>query len=256
MLMQDKVVLITGGAGGIGQATAKLFLDQGAKVVLVDINESSLEKAMQSLTSSQENIAIIQADVTNEADVKNYVQETVSHFGRIDVFFNNAGINGPVAEITDLEKDAFEQIMSINVTGVFLGLKHVLAQMKEQGHGRIINTASNAAYIGSAGMVGYIASKHAVAGITKTAALEAAPAGIRVNAVAPAAIDTQMLADIQNNLTPGEPEKSGEAIKQGIPVGRFGTPEEVAQIVRFLASDEASFVHGALYNVDGGMQAD
>ncbi len=105
-------------------------------------------------------------------------------------------------------------------------------------------------------MVGYIASKHAVAGITKTAALEAAPSGIRVNAVAPAAIDTQMLADIQNNLTPGEPEKSGEAIKQGIPVGRFGTPEEVAQIVRFLASDEASFVHGALYNVDGGMQAD
>ncbi|WP_339282856.1 SDR family NAD(P)-dependent oxidoreductase [Oceanobacillus sp. FSL K6-3682] len=254
--MQDKVVLITGGAGGIGQATAKLFLDQGAKVVLVDINESSLEKAMQSLTSSQENIAIIQADVTNEADVKNYVQETVNHFGRIDVFFNNAGINGPVAEITELEQDAFEQIMSINVTGVFLGLKHVLAQMKKQGDGRIINTASNAAYIGSAGMVGYIASKHAVAGITKTAALEAAPSGIRVNAVAPAAIDTQMLADIQNNLTPGEPEKSGEAIKQGIPVGRFGTPEEVAQIVRFLASDEASFVHGALYNVDGGMQAD
>lgn len=157
---------------------------------------------------------------------------------------------------TDLEKEAFEQIMAINVTGVFLGLKHVLTQMKKQGHGRIINTASNAAYIGSAGMVGYIASKHAVAGITKTAALEAAPAGIRVNAVAPAAIDTQMLADIQNNLTPGEPEKSGEAIKQGIPVGRFGAPEEVAQIVRFLASDEASFVHGALYNVDGGMQAD
>ncbi|WP_040978681.1 SDR family NAD(P)-dependent oxidoreductase [Oceanobacillus jeddahense] len=254
--MRDKVVLITGGAGGIGQAAAKLFLNEGAKVVLVDINESSLAKAKESLTDSPENVGIIQADVTNEADVKNYVQETVKQFGRIDIFFNNAGINGPVAEITDLDKDTFEQVMSINVTGVFLGLKHVLKQMKEQGHGRVINTASNAAYIGSAGMVGYIASKHAVAGITKTAALETAPLGIRVNAVAPAAIDTQMLKDIQNNLTPGEPEKSGEALKQGIPVGRFGAPDEVAQIVRFLASDEASFVHGALYNVDGGMQAD
>ncbi|MFD1414328.1 SDR family NAD(P)-dependent oxidoreductase [Oceanobacillus jeddahense] len=254
--MQDKVVLITGGAGGIGQAAAKLFLNEGAKVVLVDINESSLAKAKESLTDSPENVGIIQADVTNEVDVKNYVQETVKQFGRIDIFFNNAGINGPVAEITDLDKDTFEQVMSINVTGVFLGLKHVLKQMKEQGHGRVINTASNAAYIGSAGMVGYIASKHAVAGITKTAALETAPLGIRVNAVAPAAIDTQMLKDIQNNLTPGEPEKSGEALKQGIPIGRFGAPDEVAQIVRFLASDEASFVHGALYNVDGGMQAD
>ncbi|GAA0315212.1 short chain dehydrogenase [Oceanobacillus oncorhynchi subsp. incaldanensis] len=254
--MRDKVVLITGGAGGIGQAAAKLFLNEGAKVVLVDINESSLAKAKESLTDNPENVGIIQADVTKEEDVKKYVQETVDQFGRIDVFFNNAGINGPVAEITDLDKDTFEQIMSINVTGVFLGLKHVLQQMKIQGHGRVINTASNAAYIGSAGMVGYIASKHAVAGITKTAALETAPLGIRVNAVAPAAIDTQMLQDIQNNLTPGEPEKSGEALKQGIPVGRFGAPDEVAQIVRFLASDEASFVHGALYNVDGGMQAD
>ncbi|BAC14673.1 SDR family NAD(P)-dependent oxidoreductase [Oceanobacillus iheyensis] len=254
--MEGKVVLITGGAGGIGQATAKLLLDYGAKVALVDINEDSLVKAKESLHVEDDRVFTITGNVTVEEDVENYVKQTVDRFGKIDVFFNNAGVNGPVSPITELDQATFEKIMSINVTGVFLGLKHVMKQMKKQGYGSIVNTASNAAYIGSAGMVSYIASKHAVAGITKTAALEVASDGIRVNAVAPAAIDTQMLADIQNNLTPGEPEKSGEALKQGIPAGRFGAPEEVAQVVKFLASDDASFVNGSLYNVDGGMQAD
>ncbi|AXI07757.1 glucose 1-dehydrogenase [Oceanobacillus sp. 143] len=254
--MEGKVVLITGGAGGIGQETAQLFLDNGAKVVLVDINEEALSNAKTSLNGNGDDILVVKANVTDEQDVQNYVKQTVDTYGKIDVFFNNAGINGPFASIKDLEKETFETILSINVTGVFLGLKHVIKQMESQGYGSIINTASNAAYIGSAGMAGYIASKHAVAGLTKTAALEAAGSGIRVNAVAPAAIDTQMLADIQNNITPGEPEASGEAIKQGIPVGRFGAPKEVAQVVLFLASDNASFVTGSLYNVDGGMQAD
>lgn len=254
--MEHKVVLITGGAGGIGQETAQLFLDNGAKVVLVDINKDALERAKASLNAEPDRVVVVGADVTNEEDVKNYVKQTVDAFGKIDVFFNNAGINGPFAQIKDLEKEKFEQILNINVTGVFLGLKHVIKQMEVQGYGSIINTASNAAYIGSAGMAGYIASKHAVAGITKTAALETASSGIRINAVAPAAIDTQMLADIQNNITPGEPEASGEAIKQGIPIGRFGAPKEVAQVVLFLASEHASFVTGSLYNVDGGMQAD
>lgn len=254
--MRDKVILITGGAGGIGRETAQLFLNKGAKVVLVDINKDALENAKSTLNADQENILVVQADVTNEEDVKNYVKQTVGAFGKIDVFFNNAGINGPFKEIKDLDKKTFEQILSINVTGVFLGMKHVILQMEKQGHGSIINTASNAAYIGSAGMPGYIASKHAVAGLTKTAALEVAKSGIRVNAVAPAAIDTQMLADIQNNITPDDPEVSGEAIRQGIPLGRFGAPKEVAQVVLFLASDHSSFVTRTLYNVDGGMQAD
>ncbi|PAV28635.1 oxidoreductase [Virgibacillus profundi] len=254
--MRDKVVLITGGAGGIGKSTAQLFLDNEAKVVLVDINQEALDNAKNTLNANEDRIHVVQANVTDEDDVKNYVKETVDKFGKIDVFFNNAGVNGPFEMIKDLDKEKFEQTLSINVTGVFLGLKHVIRQMEAQGNGSIINTASNAAYIGSAGMAGYIASKHGVAGLTKTAALEAAGNGIRVNAVAPAAIDTQMLADIQNNITPGEPEQSGEAIKQGIPAGRFGAPDEVAQVVLFLASDNASFVNGSLYNVDGGMQAD
>ncbi|MFC3419103.1 SDR family NAD(P)-dependent oxidoreductase [Salinicoccus hispanicus] len=252
--MQDNIVLITGGAGGIGQAAAKRFLDGGAKVVLVDLNMEALESAKENLSS--DNVHLIKADVTNEEEVENYVKETVDTFGKIDIFFNNAGINGPFKEIKDLAKKDFDLVMSINTTGVFLGMKYVIRQMEKQDYGSIVNTASNAAYIGSAGMPAYIASKHAVAGLTKTAALEAAGSNIRVNAVAPAAIDTNMLSDIQNNLTPGEPEKSGEAIKAGIPFGRFGTPEEVAKVVYFLASDDASFVTGSMYNVDGGMQAD
>lgn len=252
--MQNKVVLITGGAGGIGQAAAKEFLDNGAAVILVDLNEDALNAAKENLGA--DNIHLITADVTNEDDVERYVQETVENYEKIDIFFNNAGINGPFTPIKDLEKKQFDLVMAINTTGVFLGMKHVIRQMEKQGYGSIVNTASNAAYIGSAGMPAYIASKHAVAGLTKTAALEAAENQIRVNAVAPAAIDTNMLKDIQNNLSPDAPEQSGEAIKAGIPFKRFGTPEEVAKVVYFLASDNASFVTGSLYNVDGGMQAD
>lgn len=253
--MTEKVILITGGAGGIGIETAKAFLDEGNTVVLVDINQEALDKAKDVLDAG-DRVMAIQANVTEEDDVMNYVKETVDGFGRIDVFFNNAGINGPYTAIKDLDQKQFELIMGINVTGVFLGLKHVIRQMETQGFGSIINAASNAAYIGAAGMAGYIASKHAVAGLTKTAALEAAPHGVRVNAVSPAAIDTQMLTAIQNNISPDDPDSAAAAIRQGIPLGRFGTPLEVAQIVMFLASDQASFVTGSFYNVDGGMQAD
>ncbi|HLQ73158.1 MAG TPA: SDR family NAD(P)-dependent oxidoreductase [Bacillota bacterium] len=254
--MNNKVVLITGGAGGVGQAVAQKFLDSGASVSLVDVNKEALEKVKERLNGEDSKIKLIQADVTKESDVENYVKETINTFGTIDIFHNNAGINGPFTNITELSLEIFEQIMSINATGIFLGLKHVLKVMQSQGHGSVINTASNAAYIGAAGMAGYIASKHAVAGLTKSAALEVASSKIRVNAVAPAAIDTQMLTDIRENMSPDDPDSVGEALKQGIPLGRFGNPQEVAEVVYFLASDNASFVTGSLYNVDGGMEAD
>ncbi len=247
-------MLITGDVGGIGQAGAKEFFDNGASVVLVDLNEDALKQVAENLGSYK--FHTIKGDVTDEESVKNYVAETVEKFDNIDVFFNNAGINGPFKNIKDLDKKEFDMIMNIKTTGVFLGMKYIIRQRVQQGYGSIVNTASNAAYIGSAEMAGYIASKHAVAGLTKTAAAEVTGDDIRVNAVAPAAIDTDMLSDIQNNLSPDEPEKSGEPIKQGLPFGRFGTPEEVAKVVAFLASDDAKFVTGSLYNVDGGVQAD
>src|SRR5699024_6181194 len=157
--MKENIVLITGGAGGIGQAAAKAFLDDGDSVVLVDLKEEALQTAKENL--GNDNITIITADVTKEEDVKNYVDETVSQHGRIDIFLNNAGINGPYENITELEKSQFDLIMNINTTGVFLGMKYVIKQMESQGAGSIVNTASNVAYIGSAGMAGYIASKHA-----------------------------------------------------------------------------------------------
>ncbi|MFD2629872.1 SDR family NAD(P)-dependent oxidoreductase [Oceanobacillus kapialis] len=255
MNFKEKVVVITGGAGGIGKVTAKAFLDKGAKVVLVDMNGDALANAKEELGEGDDRILTVTADVTNEDDVARYVKEAKDTFGSLDVLFNNAGFEGPFVPVKDSDYKTFQKVMEVNVYGVFLGMKHAIKVMEEQGSGAIVNTISNAGFIGSAGMSPYIASKHAVVGLTKTAALEQAETGIRVNGVAPAAIDTQMLGNIEKNMSPDNVENVRKQIQAGVPMKRYGLPVEVAQVVLFLASDEATFVTGATYPVDGGSLA-
>lgn len=255
MELKDKVAIVTGAAGGIGKATAKLFADEGAKVVLVDLKREALEEAAKELELTPEQHLLVEADVSSEDDVANYVKETKAKFGRIDVFFNNAGIEGKVYHIVDQPAENIDAVLNVNVKGVFYGLKYVMREMIEQKSGSIINTSSVGGWIGSPGMAPYVASKHAIIGITKSAALEVADMGIRVNAVSPGPIETRMMRSIEEGQAPGQAQAAKEAVKASVPMKRYGTPEEVAQLVLFLASDRSSYVTGAAYLIDGGQIA-
>ena len=243
------MAIVTGGSGAIGSTTAKLFLDEGAKVVLVDINGEALEKVASELNSP--NVSYVAADVSKAVDVQGYVQHAVSTFGKIDVFFNNAGIEGVVKPITEYPEDAFDKLIGVNVKGVWLGIKYVLPEMNDGGS--IINTSSVAGLMGYGSMSAYVTSKHAVIGLTRTAALEAAPRGIRVNSIHPAPVDNRMMRSLEEGFAPGE----GETVKKGfeatIPLGRYATNDDIAKGVLFLASDDSKFITGMKLVVDGGM---
>ncbi|MBS3179307.1 MULTISPECIES: SDR family NAD(P)-dependent oxidoreductase [unclassified Pseudoclavibacter] len=244
-------VLITGGAGGIGAATAEEFLKLGARVALVDLFAEPLEATRERLAAHGDVITIT-ADVTNEADVERYVAETVEAFGTIDVFFNNAGIEGAVGPLTEASVDNYEKVFAVNVRGVFLGMKHVLKVMTERGSGSIINTSSEAGLDGSPGVSAYVASKHAVVGFTKSAALEVAATGVRVNSIHPSGVNTQMVRRLEEGFGGGDTEAAKAGFQAAIPMGRYAEPLDIARVVVFLGSDEASFVTGAQWRVDGG----
>jgi len=250
--LQDKIALITGGAAGIGLETARLFLAEGASVVLVDLNEDDLAKAKDSL---QGEVATIAADVSSPDDTARYVRETVEKFGRIDVFFNNAGIEGKVAPLVDQKIEDFDRVMAVNVRGAFLGLQHVLPVMTGQQSGSIINMSSIAGLKGSPNVAPYITSKHAVVGLTRAAAIEAAPAGVRVNSVHPSPVNTRMMRSLEDGFSPGQGDAVKEQLTASIPLGRYGESADIAALVLFLASDDAAFITGAQYPVDGGMAA-
>lgn len=248
---ENKVVLITGGSGDIGKTTAELFLKEGAKVAIVGTNDEKLAKVKESL----EDVLTIKADVTKEEEVKHYVEKTVEEYGRIDVFFNNAGTEGKIAPIIEQDMDDVRRVIDINVIGVFMGLKHVIPVMQRQGSGSIINTSSDAGLAGSPGLASYVASKHAVVGLTKTAALEVAKDNIRVNCINPANIEGRMMRSIESGQNPEDPKSVKQEWLNAIPMGRYATLEEVAKLVLFLASDDASFITGAQYVIDGGILA-
>lgn len=252
--MQDKVVVITGGSGGIGKATAARFLEEGASVALVDIDQAGLDATREALGSG-ERVLAIKADVSDEADVKQYVQSTIDRFGRIDVFFNNAGIEGKVAPLEQQDTAMFDKVLAINVRGAYLGLKHVLPHMYKAGAGSVINTSSISGLQGTADVLPYVTSKHAVTGMTKVAALEAAKHNVRVNSVHPSPVNTRMMRSLEAGFAPGDAEGAKAALQKAIPLGRYGETSDIANLVLFLASDESRFITGAQYRIDGGMGA-
>jgi NAD(P)-dependent dehydrogenase (short-subunit alcohol dehydrogenase family) len=252
--LDGKVAVVTGAAGVIGAATVRLLAERGARIVAVDRSEQDLKTAIGDLPASAQALAVT-ADVTSEDAVAEYVRAAVDRFGTIDAFYNNAGIEGDIAPITGYSLQTFRRVLDVNVVGVFLGMKHVLPVMFKQNSGSIINTASIAGLIGSSDIAVYSASKHAVIGLTKTAALECAATNVRVNCVCPGMIDSRMLSAIIEGRNPGNAPVANERVVERIPARRLGLASEVASIVAFLASDEASYVSGAAYTVDGGRTA-
>lgn len=246
---EDKVILITGGTGDIGRAATKLFIEEGGKVAVVGTNDEKLKKMEEEYSG----ILAIKADVTKEEDAKRYVDETVKKFGKIDVAFLNAGIVGPVKPVEDMDYEDFKRTMDINVNGIFLGMKYVIPVMKENGGGSIINTSSVAGLAGTAGLSQYVASKHAVIGLSNSAAKEVGQYNIRVNTVHPAPVDNAMMRGIESGMDPDNPEAVKEAQAQMIPLGRYAVEEDVANVVAFLASDDSKYVTASQYRIDGGM---
>ena len=250
--LQGKRVVITGGAGDIGKATAKQFLRAGAHVLLTDLRREALNDTKRELNSDR--CYVHAADVTKPEEVAAYVEAAKEKLGGIDVFFNNAGIEGPVKSIVNYPVEDFHRVMHVNVLGVWLGLKYVMAAMREAGTGgSIICTSSVAGQTGSPGVVAYVASKHAVIGMMKVAALEGAKLGIRVNTIHPSAVEGRMIDSLERGM--GQESSIAERLKAQIPLGRYAKQDDVANLVLFLAGDSASFLTGGQFNVDGGMSA-
>ena len=252
--MTGRTVLITGAAGALGLATARLLASRGAFIAALDVARTDFGP-LQSAVADPTRLLVLEADVTDETAFAAAVANTVKIFGKIDVFFNNAGIEGPVAPIPDFPTEGFRRVIDINVTGIFLGLKLVIPVMARAGHGSIINSSSVAGLTGSSGLCAYVASKHTVLGLTRAAAVEWGAKGIRVNCINPGPIESRMMASIEEGARPGEAATVHAGFAATIPMRRNGTPDEVAGLVAFLASDEATYINGGAYTVDGGLTA-
>lgn len=252
---EGKVAIVTGAAGGIGRAAAIRFASEGASVVLVDRDDGQLGETVDAIGPASGGTHSVTADVTRSDEVARYVEAATSTFGGVDILFNNAGIEGVVAPLEQYPEEVFDQVLAVNLKGVWLGMRHVAEAMRLRGGGAIVNTASVAGLSGTPMLIAYGASKHAVVGMTKTAALELAPAGIRVNAVCPSPIETRMMRSIEAGISPDDPEAIKKTVTEGLPLGRYGEPVEVAALVAFLASDEAAYITGGIYPIDGGHQA-
>lgn len=250
-----KVVVVTGAAGGIGRATAVRFAAEGATLVLVDAAADGLNESVAAVEEARGRALAVEADVTRAGDVRRYVAAAVERFGGIDCFFNNAGILGAVSPLVDYPEDVFDRVMAVNVKGVWLGMREVAPALRARGGGAIVNTASIGGMRGTPNLVAYTASKHAVIGLTRTAAHELIRHGIRVNAVCPAPVETPMARELEHGLGGNNPAAVHERLARTIPMRRFAEPSEVAALVTFLCSPDASYINGGIYTVDGGAMA-
>ncbi|REG94347.1 SDR family NAD(P)-dependent oxidoreductase [Algoriphagus antarcticus] len=247
---ENKVVIITGGSGQIGFTTAKRMGSEGAKILLVDIDEESLKEKEKEAKESNYEMSYTVADVTKPEDVERYVETAIERYGKIDMFFNNAGIEGVVQPIPDYPVDMFDKVLAVNVKGVFLGMKYVIPKIEDGGS--IVITSSVAGLTGTAGMVAYNTSKHATIGIMRVAAKELADRKIRVNTVHPGVVDSRMMRSLEEGINPGHGDAVKEKFVEMIPLGRYAKPKDVSDMVTFLFSDESSYVHGSQFVVDGG----
>ena len=247
---EGKVALITGGGSGIGRATAIGFASEGAKVVIDDINSEGGEETLRMIKSAGGEAIFFKADISKAAEVEALVQKTIETYGRLDCAFNNAGVGEPLKRMGKTSEDNWDRVMATNLKGVYLCMKYEIPHMYKQRKGAIVNTASMAGLKGLAGQAAYVASKHGVVGLTKSAAIEYATTGIRINAVCPGVINTPLIARGLKDRPYLE-----KSYVQMEPIGRLGKPEEIAAAVLWLCSDEASFVVGSVFPVDGGVVA-
>lgn len=249
--LENKTAIITGGSGGIGLATAKLFREEGANIMLVDIDEQALLNAQKELNTS--NVSYCVADVSKQDDTERYCEATLLKFGQIDILFSNAGIEGVYAPIADYPIDEFEKVMNTNVRGVWLDCKIIIPKMKDNGS--VIITSSVAGLKGFPGLGAYTTSKHAVIGVMRVAALENAPRNIRVNTIHPGPINNRMMRSIEKQISPDDAKIAKDGFVAGVPFGRYGESEEVGQMALFLASDDSKYITGCQHVVDGGLMA-
>jgi NAD(P)-dependent dehydrogenase (short-subunit alcohol dehydrogenase family) len=253
--MKGKVAVITGGAGMIGHAAAMSLARAGAEIMLVDINAEALARRRGAIEALGVRVETQVADVSKSSEVAAYVANAVKVFGRIDAFFNNAGIEGKLGPTHEYDEAEWDKIIAVNQKGIFLGLRHVLPVMLGQGHGAIVNTGSIASERGLAGACAYNASKHAVIGLTRTAASEVGARGVRVNAVMPGVIDTPLLEAMLRMMFDGDVAAGKRMLGKVASQERIGQPAEIGEVVTFLLSDAASFVNGAAWAIDGGALA-
>ena len=251
--IEGKVAVITGGAGGIGRAVARRFIEEGASVLIVDVDKDSLADACAEISSNQ--ISYLVGDVANWNDNLEMIKIAEERYGGVDIFLANAGIEGDISSILDYDEEVFDRLMAVNIKGPFLGLKAAVPAMIKRGSGSVVITSSIGGVRGGPRLAPYVTSKHAVIGLMKSAAKEFAREGVRVNAVNPSPVETRMMRSIEKGLMEEDPDAIKKAMQSNIPMGRYAEPVDVANLMLFLASDESRFITGSIHMVDGGSSA-